>query len=111
MSVDVAASDDRTKSPTMQMLDMLDGLRLTHLLCVLAELGVADQLADGPLTVEEIADRTGAHAPSLYRMIRAVASKGVFTEVTPHTFALTPTAEILRSGVPGSLRDSFVLHA
>ena len=109
MAVDVASSN--TETPTMRMLDMLDGLRLTNLLCVLAELGVADQLADGPRTVEDIADRTGTHAPSLYRVIRAVASKGVFTETAPRTFALTPTAEILRSGVPGSLRDSFVLHA
>jgi hypothetical protein len=93
------------------MLDLLDGVRLTHLLCVLAELGVADEVADGPLTVEEIADRTGTHADSLYRILRAVASKGVFTEVAPRTFALTPMAEVLRSGVPGSLRDSYRLHA
>jgi hypothetical protein len=95
----------------MRMLDVLDGARLTHLLCVLAGLGVADEVADGPLTVREIAERTGTHAESLYRILRAVASKGVFTEVAPRTFGLTPTAAVLRTGVPGSLRDSYRLHA
>lgn len=99
------------ESPTARMLDLLDGARLTQLLCTLAELGVADEVADGPLSVPELARRTGTHAESLYRILRAVASKGVFTEVAPRTFGPTPLADVLRSGVPGSLRDSYRLHA
>jgi hypothetical protein len=46
---------------------------------VIAEIGVADQVTDGPLEVEELAKRTGTNADALYRVLRAVASKGVFT--------------------------------
>ncbi|MEV5595092.1 methyltransferase [Streptomyces sp. NPDC052496] len=89
------------------MLDFQNGLRMAHLLYVVAELGVADQLADGPLPVDEIAKRVDAHPGALYRGLRAIAGQGVFTEVAPSTFALNPMAETLRSDVPGSLRDHF----
>jgi SAM-dependent methyltransferase len=95
------------KSPTVQMMEYQNGLRLAYVLSALAELGVADHVVDGPLPVEEIAERTGAHAPSLYRAMRAAASKGVFTEVAPRVFGLTELAATLRSTVEGSLRDVF----
>lgn len=69
-----------------------------------AELGIADYLKDGPLGVEEIAARAGAHAPTLYRVLRASANAGVFHEPEPRTFALTPVGELLRSDVPNSFR-------
>ncbi|WP_328852724.1 methyltransferase [Micromonospora globbae] len=78
---------------------------------VVAELGVADQLVDGPRPVTELAEATGAHAPSLLRALRALAGKGIFTEVEPEVFGLTPLAEPLRTDHPLSLRDAYPLLA
>jgi predicted O-methyltransferase YrrM len=83
---------------------------MAHILSVIAEIGVADQMTDGPLGVEELAKRTGTNADALYRVLRAVASKGVFAEVSPRTFGLTPLAATLRSNVDGSMRDVFRLQ-
>jgi hypothetical protein len=95
---------------TVQMLEFHNGLGMAHILGVIAEIGVADQVTDGPLGVEELAERTGTNADALYRVLRAVASKGVFTEVSPRTFGLTPLAATLRSDADDSLRDVFRLQ-
>lgn len=78
-------------------------------MCVraVAELRVADRLVDGPRSVEDIAADAGAHAPTLRRVLRALACKGVFTETEPGVFALTPLAELLRSDHPLSLRTAY----
>ncbi|NLU78274.1 methyltransferase [Micromonospora sp. HNM0581] len=73
------------------------------------DLRVADLLANGPRTVAELAEAAGAHAGALLRLLRALAARGVFTEVADATFALTPLAEPLRGDHPMSLRDSFTL--
>ncbi len=67
-----------------------------------ARLELADLLADGPLHVDLLAERTGTHAPSLFRMLRALESTGIFTQVTPRVFANTPASECLRRQAPGS---------
>jgi hypothetical protein len=98
-------------------LDLGSFIRLTELadyfvpftIRAVAELGIADQLIAGPRTVEELAGATGTHAPSLRRALRALACKGVFTEVEDGRFALTPVAELLRSDHPLSLRDAYHL--
>jgi hypothetical protein len=59
---------------------------------------------DGPRSCEEIAAASGTHSPSLYRLLRALASVGVFVEVGERRFALTSLADRLRSRAPGSLR-------
>ena len=74
-------------------------------LYVAAKLGIADLLADGPKRVDELATAADADAPSLYRVLRALASLGVFAEQDDRTFAMTPAAEALRSDTPNSLRD------
>jgi hypothetical protein len=73
------------------------------------DLGVADHLSAGPRTVEELAQATGTHAPSLYRALRALACKEIFTETSAGTFALTPMAELLRADHPLSLKDAYPL--
>jgi DNA-binding IclR family transcriptional regulator len=69
-----------------------------------AALGVADHLVAGPAPVEVLAGHTGAHAPSLHRLLRTLASVGVFTEPEPGIFALTSLGQTLTSGQPGSMR-------
>jgi O-methyltransferase domain len=75
------------------------------------DLKIADHLVGGPRSVEELAALTGTHAPSLYRALRVLACKGVFTETEPGVFAMTPLAEPLRSDHPKSLRDAYPLLA
>ena len=81
------------------------GSLASQALYVAAKLGVADHLADGPKRVDELAKATESDPPSLYRVLRALASLGIFSEQNDRIFAMTPTAEPLRSDVPHSLRD------
>ena len=64
---------------------------------VVAKLGVADLLKDGPKSVEELANATQTHAPSLYRVMRALANQGIFFETESGQFALSPLAELLKT--------------
>lgn len=95
-----AAVDD----DAARLEQMFAGFAISHSIYAAAKLGIADLLDAGPRTVEELAGLAGAHASSLYRLLRALVSVGVFTETAPATFALTPTAERLRTDAPDSLR-------
>jgi hypothetical protein len=87
------------------LLRMMTGYWLSKSLSVAAELGLADMMHAEPRTTDELAVACGADAPSLYRLLRALASVGVFTETQGCRFGLTPLAEMLRSDIPGSMRS------
>jgi hypothetical protein len=91
------------QSPRDALWRMTNAYQVSQAIHVAASLGVADHLRDGPRSVEELAAATGSRAPSLYRLLRALASVGIFTEADGR-FGLTPLAEYLRSDVPGSVR-------
>ncbi|MFC4014160.1 methyltransferase [Nonomuraea purpurea] len=76
---------------------------------VACDLGVADHLAEGPRTVDDLAEATGAHAPSLHRLLRALAGEGVFAETEPGVFGLTQLAQPLLTAHPLSLRAAYPL--
>jgi predicted O-methyltransferase YrrM len=78
-------------------------------LYAVAKLGVADILGEGACDVDDIAQRIGAHAGALYRLLRALASVGVFTETEPRRFGLTPIGTLLRRDTPGSLHPLIIL--
>jgi SAM-dependent methyltransferase len=85
---------------------MLSGYWISQGVYVAAKLSLADLLhKHGPQTADQLAAATATHAPSLYRLLRALASLGIFCEDGEHRFSLTPTAEPLRSDVPGSQRS------
>jgi O-methyltransferase domain/Dimerisation domain len=86
------------------LLRMTNGFQVSQAIHVAATLGIADLLADVPKSADELAEAAGAHAPTLYRLLRALVSVGVFAEGDDGRFGLTPLAEYLRSDVPGSLR-------
>jgi hypothetical protein len=90
--------------PPMAMMQLLFGKQLTYSLSGVARLGVADHMDRTPRPVEEIAAQCGAHAPSLYRVMRMLAGFGVFKEEPKRNFALTPVGELLKTNAPGSLR-------
>jgi O-methyltransferase. len=71
---------------------------------VAAELKLADLLKSGAVSYKELAEQTATHAPSLHRLLRALASIGIFKEDEHQRFELTPLSQLLRSDSPGSLR-------
>jgi hypothetical protein len=77
--------------------DLLRGAMTTRALAHTAELGIADELADGPRRVAELARSTGADGDTLHRTLRALASDGVFAEDEPGVFRNTEASELLRA--------------
>jgi hypothetical protein len=90
--------------PSQQMLRMLTGTWIAQGLYAVALLGVADLLRDGPRRTEQLAEDTKTNADALYRLLRALASEGVFAEQADGAFALTPLATCLLSDAPDSQR-------
>jgi hypothetical protein len=91
-------------NPQELMLRLMFGKHITYSLSAVARLGVADHMNGTPSELEDLARRTGAHAPSLYRVMRMLAALGVFEETPGKRFALTPVGELLKTGTPGSIR-------
>jgi hypothetical protein len=93
-----------TQEPQLLLGRLLFGKQMTYCLSGVARLGVADHMNATPMPVDEIARKTGAHAPSLYRVMRMLASMGVFREEEGKRFALTPAGELLKSDAAGTMR-------
>ena len=90
--------------PQAILMQMLFGYAPARAISIVAELRIADLLAGGSKTAEELALTTKSHSRSLYRLLRACASVGIFSEGSDKRFSLTPMAEFLRSDNPESLR-------
>lgn len=78
-------------------------------ICVAARLGISDLLAETPQTAAELAVQTETHESSLYRVLRLLASAGIFAENAEQVFSLTPISELLRSDAPNSMRDIAIM--
>jgi hypothetical protein len=89
-------------TPHEQILAITAGFWQSRALAVAAELELADLLAAGPLHIDAIASRTKTHAPSLFRLLRALESLGIFSQIAPMVFANTPASECLRQNVPNT---------
>ena len=87
--------DDET--PTVALRRLTNGYQVTQAIHVAAALGIADLLRDGPRDSDALAQETATHAPSLHRVLRALASVGVLHEDDDGRFALTAIGECLRS--------------
>jgi hypothetical protein len=101
---DHAAPHAEGPPPPVQLLQLMNGYWITQSIAVAAELEIADHLAAGPASADDLAAQTGAHAPSLARLLRALAMIGVLSEEPDRRYALTPVGTFLRQDVPGSLR-------
>jgi SAM-dependent methyltransferase/DNA-binding transcriptional ArsR family regulator len=97
--------------PQIALYHLATGHYLSHALCLVARLGIADLLNDGPRNAKELAEATGMHAPSLNRLLRLVASAGVLAEREDGSFELTAIGGHLCSAVPGSARAMVMLFA
>jgi hypothetical protein len=92
-------------APHEQIMSILLGHWQARALAVATELGLADLLAEGPLPVTELASRSDTEAAALYRLLRALESIGIFSQVTPNVFQNSATSACLRKDTPGSQRS------
>jgi precorrin-6B methylase 2 len=90
---------------------MLIGYRVSQCLYVATKLGIAEHLASGARSSAELAERTGAHGPTLLRLLRALACFEIVQEVEGDAFALTAAGELLCSDAAGSVRREVLYHA
>ena len=87
-------------APVDALLKLGLGYMTSSALHVVVELAIADRLANGPRSVDQLAAESGANADALYRVLRMLAAEGIFEEVAPGHFAQTPLSEPLKSGSP-----------
>ena len=92
-------------SPGAQLQQLISGHWIAQAIAVAADLGIADLLAGGPRSSDDLAQAASCDSGALYRLLRALAGLGIFTEVEPKRFGLTPMAEVLKSDAPASLRS------
>jgi hypothetical protein len=86
------------------MLQIISGFWVSRAVFVIAKLGIPDLLKSGPKTAEELASATDTHAPSLFRVLRALVSVGVLQSSDDNSVRNTPLSETLITDAPGSLR-------
>ncbi|WNG33876.1 SAM-dependent methyltransferase [Archangium violaceum] len=98
-----------TENPAQRIVDLGFGFIYSAALCAAAELGVADLLEQGPRSAASLAEELGVDAPSLFRVLRLLASVEVFSEDDSGRFSLTPAADHLRTNAPGSLRSAVLM--
>ena len=94
--------------PHVRLIEMGTAAWVSMIIHGAARIDLADHLAEGAKTAEELAGPTGTHAPSLRRLMRTLAGLGVLTERSPGHFALTPLGEALKRGAPGAARATIL---
>lgn len=90
-----------------RILSLLYGYQLAHCLHVVTELDLAELLFDSPRSVDELANLTGTHPPSLYRVLRVTAAAGIFEETEDRVFRFTTDAAALHGDTEGSVKPYF----
>lgn len=94
-----------------RLIQMGIGYWVSRIVYEAAKLGLADHLAGGPKSAEDLAGPTGTHAPSLHRLMRALAGLGVLAEDDQHRFGLTTLGAALGTGAPGAARSTILALA
>lgn len=101
-------SHDIQVPPPAAIMHLVSGIWAAQAVAAFAELGVADELAQGARSAKDIAAKVGADPDALHRLMRGVASVGVLAHEGGGKFALTPVGQCLRSNVPGSMRSMII---
>jgi hypothetical protein len=94
----LSLADAPPPPPVDALLRLGIGYMPSSALNVVVSLGIAERLAAGPRTVPDLAREASANEDALYRVMRMLASEGVFEEVAPRAFAHSPLSEVLRTG-------------
>jgi len=105
------SASTRSGSDPISRLSELADYAVPFAIRTVSTLGIADQLADGPMPVAELAAATGTDASALRRLLRILVARDVLAEVAPDRFGLRPMAELLRTDHPLSMRDAFKLSS
>lgn len=93
----------RSAPPVAGMMELIMGAWVAQTISTAAELGIADAMADGPVSGEELARRVNVDAAALERMLRALIGIGIFRQRRDGRYELTPLADTLRTHSPVSL--------
>lgn len=96
--------NNQTPPPPVQMMQMITGFWTSCCIYAAAKLNLADHIKDKPQTADQLAEKSHSDAASLYRVLRALSSVGVFKENEQQQFELTPLGKTLQSDVPGSMK-------
>lgn len=118
MATAVVKSPEVVSSGAIErLMQIATGFQLSACLYVAAKLNIADLVAHGPRSIDDLAANTATNADALYRVLRALISVGIFAEPKPRVIALSPAAEPLRRDTPGSVHgqvlwvaDPFLMH-
>lgn len=110
MIMDANQPTSEGESPVSTLFRVITGYQITQMIYAAAKLGLADLLVDAPKTSTDLARATNTNPSALYRLLRGLASVGIFAEDEQGRFGLTPLANLLRTGVPGSMRASALWH-
>ncbi|WP_458248355.1 methyltransferase [Streptomyces sp. MAI_2237] len=108
------ATDETTADPAADiasLINLIGGGVTVQTLHAVAALRIPDHLAAGARTAGEVADREGCDERAVYRLMRAAASLGVLSHEGGGRFGLTGRGQLLRTGVPGSLRSLLLEQA
>jgi len=90
--------------PALRLMQFITGHWVAAAVYAAARLKLADLLEGGPKTSDDLAEAVGAHKSSVYRVMRALATLGIFDEIAPKRFKLTELGDLLRSNHPESMR-------
>jgi hypothetical protein len=102
----MSVSETQAASAQTALRQLLDGYRISQLLFVAAELGIADLLKEGAKPYDELAQATHTHPRALFRVLRGLASVGVFAQVDGERFENNEMSALLVSDAPNSLRPA-----
>ncbi|MFI0710730.1 methyltransferase [Streptomyces inhibens] len=94
---------------TTHLMDQAMGHLFSAALRTAAHYRIADHLSEGPRTVEQLAAATDTHAPHLRRVLRYLATRGIFREDAAGAYQLTPAARVLRTDAPDSLHTAVMM--
>lgn len=106
MSNVTVSSLPQSLPPSMVLFQIATGFYYSRALSLIAQLGIADLLIDGPRPAAALAAATHTNPDALRRVLRLLVSSGVFDEADNGDFALTPLSEALRSDAVGSVRTA-----
>lgn len=95
---------------SLTLMRLVTGYQVTQVIFVATELGLPDRLSNGAKSGTALAEATGAHAPSLYRLLRALAALDILREPEHDQFELTPLGRCLCADEPGSMRPLVLMH-
>ncbi|MDQ6894017.1 MAG: acetylserotonin O-methyltransferase [Acidobacteriota bacterium] len=110
MSTETKAAPERTDQPSADqiLIQLFTGMWAMQAVAAASRLRIADQLATGPKTPEEVAAASGTNPGATRRLMRAVASLGLFVPAAGGRYGLTEPGERLRSDHPATFRDAFI---